>query len=79
MSQQRSFWFCVQFTKQLKQDNVGHREVIINNVATVRMSPIKTSVNLMYQFSQVTRFSLFLLCITTQKSVMVEESYRHVT
>ena len=35
MSWQRSFWFRVPLTKQLKQDYASHREVTINNVATV--------------------------------------------
>ena len=35
MPWQRSFWFCVLLTKQLKWDNAGHREVTINNAATV--------------------------------------------
>ena len=38
MSWQRSFWFRVQLTKQLKRDTVGHGEVTINNAATV-LSP----------------------------------------
>ena len=32
---QRSFWFRVPLAKQIKRDKVGHREVTINNVATV--------------------------------------------
>ena len=35
MSCQRSFWFRVPLTKQLKRDNAGHGEATIHNAATV--------------------------------------------
>ena len=35
MSWQRSFWFRVPLTKQLKRDKAGHGEVTINNAAIV--------------------------------------------
>ena len=39
MSWQRSFWFHVPLTKQLKRDNSGHGEVAINSAATVICVP----------------------------------------
>ena len=40
MSWQRSYWFRVPLTKQLKRDSVGHAEETINNAATVVVSEL---------------------------------------